>query len=103
MFVVKVRREAQAIVFYYQTRNTIKRERDFNNEDANVLRFTCFKNSYKRDLENHIHGVVKQKFGTNGAFLRLCGRSPKDAEPLDKNDVFKRYSDELEKLKKEGF
>lgn len=38
------RREAQAIVFYYQTRNGIKRDRDLNNEDVKVLRFA---RSYK--------------------------------------------------------
>lgn len=35
------------------------------------------------NLENRIKTAVDENFSSTGAFLRLCGRSPKDAEPAD--------------------
>lgn len=37
-----------------------------------------------------------------GAFMRLCGRSPKDGEPLYRDRVYQKYETELQKLLNEG-
>lgn len=52
-------------------------------------------------LEERIDNTIKKRF-PNGAFLRLCGRSPKDAEPLNRKAVVEKYEAELKKLLDEG-
>jgi hypothetical protein len=38
-------------------------------------------------LEHRIDAELRRSFGERGAFLRLCGRSPKDGEPTDEKPV----------------
>lgn len=48
-------------------------------------------------LENEIDKQIKSHF-SRGAFVRLCGRSPKDGEPLERDVIIKRYKTKLEQL-----
>ena len=50
-----------------------------------------------RALEAAIDALV-QTFPSQCAFMRLCGRSPKDGEPLDRAAVLQKYYQELESL-----
>jgi gamma-glutamylcyclotransferase (GGCT)/AIG2-like uncharacterized protein YtfP len=45
-------------------------------------------------LEEDIDSKIRSEF-PNGAFVRLCGRSPKDGEPLEKERVLKQYEENL--------
>lgn len=53
------------------------------------------------DLEQRLDLEIKTNF-PQGAFLRLCGRSPKDGEPLDRTAVRARYAKELDELSAAG-
>ena len=53
-------------------------------------------------LENDIDRHITENFGPPGAFVRLCGRSPKDGEPLDREGVVKQYNDHLRNLLDNG-
>jgi len=53
-------------------------------------------------LEKSIDDCLTANFGKKGAFLRLCGRSPKDGEPLDKGSVWCRYQENLATLCPDG-
>jgi hypothetical protein len=53
-------------------------------------------------LEEDIDHKIKSEF-PNGAFVRLCGRSPKDGEPLDKERVLKQYEENLERVSSCGY
>lgn len=45
-----------------------------------------------KQLENDITSMIKSNF-PNGAFLRLCGRSPKDGDPLQRKKIWSQYSE----------
>jgi len=46
-----------------------------------------------RELEHRIGEALKSDiFRPAGAFMRLCGRSPKDGEPLDREGLVRRYN-----------
>lgn len=47
-----------------------------------------------RTLEEEIDQQLRGEF-PNGAFVRLCGRSPKDGEPLHKERIFQQYEENL--------
>jgi hypothetical protein len=50
-----------------------------------------------RNLEKDIEQCLIQN-STNGVcsfFLRLCGRSPKDGEPFNRNEILQKYNDAL--------
>eukprot|EP00698_Gefionella_okellyi_P004160 TRINITY_DN13882_c0_g1_i1.p1 TRINITY_DN13882_c0_g1~~TRINITY_DN13882_c0_g1_i1.p1 ORF type:complete len:628 (+),score=112.34 TRINITY_DN13882_c0_g1_i1:40-1884(+) len=83
-FVPLTRTEALAIMNYQNTRY-LSRNR-LTAEDVLVL----------QSLENRI-AVSLQSF-PKGAFLRLCGRSPKDAEPLDRSALRQQYATALDAL-----
>merc|ERR1719197_494281 len=53
-------------------------------------------------LENDLDNIIKTNFGKNGAFIRLCGRSPKDAEPLDVDNLKENYLNHLQNLHNNG-
>ena len=50
------------------------------------------------NLENEINHKLQIEF-PNGAFIRLCGRSPKDGEPLNKQRILEQYQENYEELK----
>ena len=52
-----------------------------------------------QNLEKAIDKLYQQHFTTKtGAFVRLCGRSPKDGEPLHKSKVYSDYQGHLTEL-----
>src|SRR5690349_4893442 len=75
-------KEAVALKYYYATRLNVRRDRDLTPFDVAVL----------KNLESRIDQVLKENFSDTGAFMRLCGRSPKDGDPLDGDAVWRRYS-----------
>jgi gamma-glutamylcyclotransferase (GGCT)/AIG2-like uncharacterized protein YtfP len=86
------RSEARAIVNYYRTRHRLARDTDLSAADVEQL----------DQLEDRLDHSIRRSFGQSGAFLRLCGRSPKDAEPLDRAQVRASYSDKLRELLQAG-
>mmetsp|Transcript_363 Transcript_363/g.455 ORF Transcript_363/g.455 Transcript_363/m.455 type:complete len:309 (-) Transcript_363:521-1447(-) len=50
------------------------------------------------NLSNRITNEIKNKFNNKGVFMRLCGRSPKDGDPLNKNIAIDTYDDEIIKM-----
>ena len=84
------RHEGIAIMHYYQMRFMEKKI------------FTSFDIEILNNLENDLDILIKKNFA-NGAFLRLCGRSPKDAEPLEREKLVSKYLGNLAKLQAEGF
>ena len=47
---------------------------------------------------NVMKALKSELFAKHGAFLRLCGRSPKDGEPLDRNPLRRNYEAQLKRL-----
>lgn len=85
-FLPLARREARAIVRYYRTR--FLNDSILTTTDREVL----------RTLECKLDVLVKEHFAENGCFMRLCGRSAKDAEPYDRERVKQEYKHQLELL-----
>jgi gamma-glutamylaminecyclotransferase len=83
------RQEGKAVMHYYQRRYLERGE--FCQLDEEILL------SLRDDLDK----TIKTQF-PNGAFLRLCGRSPKDAEPLQREQIWQDYQARYEKLIQEG-
>jgi hypothetical protein len=54
-----------------------------------------------KGLEGSIDSMVRE-FPNKCAFMRLCGRSPKDGEPLDRTTVLQKYQSELDSLTAAG-
>jgi hypothetical protein len=65
-------------------------------------RLTLTEVSVLRRLEAEIDKQIKCHFGPSGSFIRLCGRSPKDGEPLNRESVIQRYESKLQELLKNG-
>ena len=63
--------------------------------------------SILKELEATLDRELKKLLETNGktyGFVRLCGRSPKDGEPLHRQVIADRYQQELHRLiHEEGF
>ena len=55
-----------------------------------IIKLNFKKFSDKSNLENDIDVNIKKHF-PYGAFIRLCGRSPKDGEPLNTNLIYEMY------------
>eukprot|EP00727_Mastigamoeba_balamuthi_P005279 m51a1_g1475 hypothetical protein (514) ;mRNA; r:266698-268435 len=91
VFIPLTRPEAQAVVNYYSGR-FLGRQGRLRAEDVAEL----------RQLEGLVDREVCESFAETGAFLRLCGRSVKDAEPLDRQSVRDAYAAELERLLRSG-
>jgi hypothetical protein len=86
-FVPLTRREAAALLGYYETR--FLHRPMLTKEDVCVLE--C--------LEKRLDDAIRTDFGSDGAFMRLCGRSPKDGEPLCREKLRAQYTDQLLKTK----
>eukprot|EP01083_Nonionella_stella_P301093 1031290_1 len=88
------RREAIAIIHYYQTRY-------IRNAPHSVPLLTPYDIKILNELEHQISNLLSDtsySFTSHGAFMRLCGRSPKDAEPLDHSLVRQLYDKNLDNL-----
>ena len=55
-----------------------------------------------KNLEKEIDGLLDRKFPKQSVFVRLCGRSPKDGEPLNKAQVYRDYQQNISALLSEG-
>eukprot|EP01126_Amoeba_proteus_P051453 TRINITY_DN6143_c0_g1_i1.p1 TRINITY_DN6143_c0_g1~~TRINITY_DN6143_c0_g1_i1.p1 ORF type:complete len:391 (+),score=58.23 TRINITY_DN6143_c0_g1_i1:81-1175(+) len=84
-------KEARAILNMYQT--SILRRKWLRPEDVDTL----------RNLEDRIGLLMNKHFQGKSAFMRLCGRSPKDADPLNHQQVMESYYSWMEKLVAEGY
>ena len=59
--------------------------------------------SVLKNLEKEIDALLEEEFSRErGAFVRLCGRSPKDGEPLNKSQVYDDYQKNLSDLLADG-
>ena len=82
--------EAKSLMAYYERR--FMERKLFTKNDVKIL----------ENLENDLDKKIKKYF-PNGAFLRLCGRSPKDAEPLDIDKLRENYKKNYNSLLEQGF
>lgn len=82
--------EGISMMAYYERR--FMERKVFYQKDVDVL----------LKLENDLDNIIKTNFGKNGAFIRLCGRSPKDAEPLDVDNLKENYLNHLQNLHNNG-
>ena len=81
--------QAQAIVNFYQTVHNGRRL--LTTEQVDLL----------QSLESELDSKIKQWFPM-GCFLRLCGRSPKDGEPLNRDQLREQYLNALNGLLDSG-
>jgi hypothetical protein len=87
------RREAEAVVRFYRLLRGMLTDRPFNADDVAAL----------DTLERRLAEMLRDNaalFDQHGAFLRLCGRSPKDADSLDRAGVWQQYVSCLEEVRK---
>eukprot|EP01051_Picozoa_sp_SAG22_P007046 SAG22_NODE_483_length_9925_cov_3.568186_1_plen_664_part_00 len=82
--------EAKAVVRYYRAR-FIEEQAAVSAPDVAVL----------HELEHRLDSHIKQCYGSTGCFLRLCGRSAKDAEPLSRPAVREEYMQRLHEAERE--
>jgi len=80
--------EAEAIVNFYQTFYNCRRRLTLTNICVLI------------ELEKRLDTSIRKHF-PGGAFLRLAGRSPKDAEPLSRAQLRKSYQEALSNVLKE--
>eukprot|EP01084_Bolivina_argentea_P079798 144663_1 len=84
--------EATAIVHYFNARYLQRSIKQFTTYDVKIL----------IELENRISNILNNKnndFYKYGTFMRLCGRSAKDCEVLDRDTNLKdKYNKQLNKL-----
>lgn len=88
------RREAIAVIHYYRTRY-------IQNSASSKPQLTLYDIQILHSLESAISDLLSDsnhEFRVHGAFMRLCGRSPKDAEPLSRDHVRSLYQQNLERL-----
>lgn len=93
VFLPLTRRDAQAIVAYYNAA-----WRSLPDDLTTIVAETLLA------LEDRIDDALQQSFGDGGAFLRLCGRSPKDGEPTDpelRAKIWSNYQATLQRMKME--
>ncbi|PRP85353.1 hypothetical protein PROFUN_07061 [Planoprotostelium fungivorum] len=90
IFVPLTRPEARAIIAYQNLRYRGK-QNQFYTDDVSVL----------ESLEDRLDVAVKDAF-PEGAFIRLCGRSPKDGEPFDRQKPWQSYQHALRDLIQHG-
>jgi hypothetical protein len=82
--------ERDAIILAYRAR--------YLNDSSAVCKLRMMQ-AVLEALEHRLDTAVK-RFGSDGCFLRLCGRSPKDAEPHDRGRVRRRYDTALAQLER---
>lgn len=90
-FIPLMRAEARAIVKCYRRRFVDPDGTLITRADVHIL----------RKLETRLHEIIESKFSANGCFMRLCGRSAKDAEPREPERIRREYQMHLERLKRE--
>ena len=97
VFLPLLPREAVALVHMYDVFWRKRSAETVTRDDVAVLR--ALEDRIDKTLACPPFGTSRQGLekssSTNGAFLRLCGRSPKDGEPLDRTDVWNRYKENL--------
>ncbi|CAF3197692.1 unnamed protein product [Rotaria sp. Silwood2] len=81
---------ARAFVNYYQTRYNSKQL--LNSNDVQLIQ------SIEHQLKEQIFSSKDSPFQTNGTFIRLSSRSPKDGCPLNLQTLVKLYHQELAAL-----
>jgi len=86
VFYPLTRSEAKAILNYQETR--FNRRYKLTTADVKVL----------GNLEVELQNLLSNEFSARPAFMRLCGRSPKDGEPLNRQDVRDSYKVALERI-----
>ncbi len=86
VFLPLKRTEAQAVLNYQNTR--------FNSRP----RLTTTDVASLRGLESRIDKFLATYFPGRPAFMRLCGRSMKDADPMNRTGVWERYQRELKAI-----
>ena len=89
VFLPLSRPEARAIVSYHRA---IHMRRGVLQDDAVTL-LLRLENRIDRAIASNEHG----SFADVGCFMRLCGRSAKDAEPLDRGRVREEYAAALKR------
>mmetsp|Transcript_16301 Transcript_16301/g.24567 ORF Transcript_16301/g.24567 Transcript_16301/m.24567 type:complete len:588 (-) Transcript_16301:62-1825(-) len=90
IFIPLTRSEAYAIKAYHDI-SWRKIQKSFTKNEILIL----------KNLEININNTIQSYF-KHGAFVRLCGRSPKDGEPLHREHVLPEYESHLESLVKSG-
>lgn len=80
-------KEARAIKAYHDVSWRNVRTHLFHDEVATL-----------RSLETELDSIITEKFSPNGTFLRLCGRSPKDGDPLSKAKIWNSYMQHLSEI-----
>ena len=84
--------EATSIVHYFNARYLNRNKDQFTIYDVKIL----------NELERRIHQLLtdtNHQFSKYGAFMRLCGRSAKDCDVLDRDKNLKnKYQQELNRL-----
>ncbi|KAH3758821.1 hypothetical protein Pelo_9340 [Pelomyxa schiedti] len=94
VFVPLTRTEAAAIIAFYSCRYTQRDQFVVINGDGvttTTCKFTCDAVAVLKKLTASLDAIINSQFKKNGAFLRLCGRSTKDAEPLNRDRVLERF------------
>eukprot|EP00040_Diaphanoeca_grandis_P029472 m.172694 g.172694 ORF g.172694 m.172694 type:complete len:684 (-) comp31698_c5_seq2:53-2104(-) len=90
VFVPMSRAEARAIVRYQWMRYSSREGFDQTENDTTTL----------EALEKRLDDTIYQEsFSESGCFMRLCGRSAKDAEPLDRERIRQEYTAALDELR----
>lgn len=80
VFLPLTRREAESLMRHYRTAYLGRAELTPN--DVQTL----------SQLESSLDSTIQKHFPRSGAFLRLCGRSPKDGDPADRGAVWREYT-----------
>ncbi|CAF2653720.1 unnamed protein product [Rotaria sp. Silwood2] len=81
---------AQAFVNFYQTRYTSTKL--LNSNDIHLIA------SIQNQLKEQIFSSKTNNFQSNGTFIRLSSRSPKDGKPLDSRKISQFYDQKLSEL-----
>ena len=96
-FIPFTKREALAIL-NYQHYAFNERKNKFSKEDVEVL--LSLQKRIQKVLNSNFSSKRGKRKGTEGAFLRLCGRSPKDAEPFNRTKLLQNYTKSLDEIRK---
>lgn len=102
IFVPLTRPEARAIITYQNLRYRGKQNQFHTDGRTYYLDSLIISDvSVLESLEDRLDVAVKDAF-PEGAFIRLCGRSPKDGEPFDRQKPWQSYQHALRDLIQHG-
>ena len=117
VFLPLTRRDAEAIVaFYNTTRRHVERKTSNRNKNVrpneiglamdHVVLLQALERRIDHALRNdpHLASPNTTSMEEGGAFLRLCGRSPKDGEPTDRErraEIWQTYQEQLQELQQQ--